>query len=115
MDLGLNGLKVFVTAGASGIGRQIVESFTQEGAIVSTCDVDQNALDELATAQPDIFAHYCDVSDSTAIQALIRSEADRMGGLDCLVNNAGIAGPTAAIEMISASAVMMMPRMASMP
>ena len=104
MDLGLNGVKVFVTAGASGIGRQIVESFREEGAIVSTCDVDQDALNELVTARPDVSAHFCDVSGSPAIQALIRSEADRMGGLDCLVNNAGIAGPTARIEDVDDAA-----------
>ena len=98
MELGLNGLKVFVTAGASGIGRQIVESFHEEGAFISTCDVDQEALTQLQADYPAVSAHHCDVSDSDAIQTLIRSEADRMGGLDCLVNNAGIAGPTARIE-----------------
>lgn len=104
MDLGLKGMKVFVTAGASGIGRQIVESFTAEGAVVSTCDVDQDALDELRAAHKDVSAHLCDVSDSTAIQALITAEADQMGGLDCLVNNAGIAGPTARIEDVDDAA-----------
>ena len=98
MELGLTGAKIFITAGASGIGRQIVESFVGEGAVVSTCDIDKDALSDLKTAFPDVSAHYCDVSDSLAIQALIKAEAERMGGLDCLVNNAGIAGPTAAVE-----------------
>lgn len=98
MDLGLKGIKIFITAGASGIGRQIVESFRQEGAVISTCDIDNDALADLRAAQPDVSAHFCDVSDSLSIQALIKTEAERMGGLDCLVNNAGIAGPTARIE-----------------
>lgn len=104
MDLRLNGTKVFVTAGASGIGRQIVDSFKQEGAEVATCDIDENALAELRAAQPDVSAHFCDVSDSQSIQALIKAEAEAMGGLDCLVNNAGIAGPTAHIEDVDEEA-----------
>ena len=47
MKLGLKGLKLFITAGASGIGRQIIESFLSEGADVSTCDIDHAALAEL--------------------------------------------------------------------
>ena len=104
MDLGLAKTKVFITAGASGIGRQIVDSFRAEGAMVSTCDVDKDALAELQAAQPDVSAHLCDVSDSQAIQALISAEAEAMGGLDCLVNNAGIAGPTAPIEDVDDAA-----------
>jgi len=104
MDLGLAKTRVFITAGASGIGRQIVDSFRAEGAMVSTCDVDKDALAELQAAQPDVSAHLCDVSDSQAIQALISAEAEAMGGLDCLVNNAGIAGPTAPIEDVDDAA-----------
>ena len=100
MELGLKGSKIFITAGASGIGRQIVESFLAEGADVSTCDIDIDALAELKAAHPSVISHHCDVSDSSAIQTLIKSAADQMGGLDCLVNNAGIAGPTAHIEDI---------------
>ena len=100
MELGLKGLKLFITAGASGIGRQIVESFLSEGADVSTCDIDNTALAELRAAHPSVSAHQCDVSNSSAMQALIKNTADEMGGLDCLVNNAGIAGPTARIEDI---------------
>jgi len=98
MELGLKGAKIFITAGASGIGRQIVESFVAEGAVVSTCDVDKDALSDLKGTLPDVSARLCDVSDSPAIQAVINEEAERMGGLDCLVNNAGIAGPTARID-----------------
>ena len=48
MDLQLQGLRVFISAGASGIGLAIVENFLQEGAQVATCDVDEAALDALA-------------------------------------------------------------------
>ena len=104
MDLALKGLRVFVSAGASGIGLAIVESFLQEGAQIATCDVDEASLNALAQKYPDIHTYLCDVSDSTAIQGVIHSAAAKMGGLDCLVNNAGIAGPTAKIEDIDDAA-----------
>ncbi len=50
MDLGINGLRVLVTAGANGIGRAIVEAFLEEGARVFTCDVDEAALAGLPRA-----------------------------------------------------------------
>ncbi len=104
MELGLTGLKVFVTAGASGIGRQIVESFMEEGAIVASCDIDQQAVSDMKDDYPELDICKCDVSDSKAIQNTITRAAEAMGGLDCLVNNAGIAGPTSAIEDIDDAA-----------
>ena len=71
MKLGLKGLKLFITAGASGIGRQIIEGFLSEGADVSTCDIDHSALAELRATHR--FGHPCDVSNSSAIQALIKN------------------------------------------
>ena len=104
MDLQLQGLRVFVSAGASGIGLAIVESFLAEGAHIATCDVDETALATLAKKHPGVHSYHCDVSDSAAIQKVIHEAAARMGGLDCLVNNAGIAGPTAKIEDIDDAA-----------
>ena len=104
MDLALQGLRVFVSAGASGIGLAIVESFLTEGAEIATCDVDEASLNALAQKYPNIHTYLCDVSDSGAIQGVIHSAAAQMGGLDCLVNNAGIAGPTAKIEDIDDAA-----------
>ncbi len=104
MDLELKNARIFVTAGASGIGRQIVESFIEEGAIVASCDIDEEALADLQAAHPTMDIYKCDVSDSQAIQSVITQACDKMGGLDCLVNNAGIAGPTAKIEDIDDAA-----------
>ena len=104
MDLQLQGLRVFISAGASGIGLAIVESFLQEGAQVATCDVDEAALDALAKKHPGLHSYLCDVSDSAAIQQVIHDAAEKLGGLDCLVNNAGVAGPTAKIEDIDDAA-----------
>ena len=95
MDLHLNDLRVIVTAGGSGIGRAIVEAFRAEGARVATCDIDAAAIADLPAG---VIAELVDVSDEAALTALIEGSIARLGGLDCLVNNAGIAGPTAAVE-----------------
>ena len=97
MDLDLTGTRVIVTAGAAGIGRAIVEGFLAEGARVATCDIDEAAL---ATLPEDVFARRVDVADAGALRQFVGDAAQSLGGLDCLVNNAGIAGPTARIEDI---------------
>lgn len=98
MDLDLNGTRVIVTAGAAGIGRAIVEGFLAEGARVATCDIDAAAL---ATLPGGVFARRVDVADANALRLFVRDAGQSLGGLDCLVNNAGIAGPTARIEDIA--------------
>ena len=98
MDLDLNGTRVIVTAGAAGIGRAIVEGFLAEGARVATCDIDAAAL---ATLPGDVFVRRVDVADANALRQFVQDAGQSLGGLDCLVNNAGIAGPTARIEDIA--------------
>ena len=98
MDLDIKGLRVLVTAGAGGIGLAIARRFAAEGARVHTCDVDEMALSALAASEPGITATPCDVSDRSAVERLFAEALTKLGGLDVLVNNAGIAGPTAKIE-----------------
>src|SRR6516165_7390568 len=100
MDLGIKGLRVIVTAGAAGIGREVARAFMREGALVHVCDVDRHALAALATSDPKLKASLCDVSDREAVTRFIDTTADVLGGLDCLVNNAGIAGPTGRADEI---------------
>jgi NAD(P)-dependent dehydrogenase (short-subunit alcohol dehydrogenase family) len=88
MDLNLQRHRVIVTAGANGIGRSIVQGFLDEGARVATCDIDDAAL---ATLPQGVFHRRVDVVEA-------------LSGLDCLVNNAGIAGPTAPVEDIDLAA-----------
>ena len=97
MDLGIEGLKVLVTAGAAGIGRGIVEAFLEEGARVFTCDVDVAGL---ATLPAGTGRRVTDVADRDAVDALVEAAVAELGGLDVLVNNAGIAGPTGRVEDI---------------
>jgi NAD(P)-dependent dehydrogenase (short-subunit alcohol dehydrogenase family) len=101
MDMGINGLRVLVTAGAGGIGLEIARAFVREGANVFICDVDKDALAALAKTDPSVKGVICDVSDRGAVAALIDGAVAHLGGLDCLVNNAGIAGPTGKVEEIN--------------
>lgn len=101
MDMGIEGLRVLVTAGAGGIGLEVARAFLREGARVFVCDVDATALDELRSTDPDVRGVYCDVADRTAVAAMFDEAVAWLGGLDVLVNNAGIAGPTARVEDVS--------------
>ncbi|EHL98829.1 oxidoreductase, short chain dehydrogenase/reductase family protein [Acetobacteraceae bacterium AT-5844] len=98
MDLGLTGLRVLVTAGAAGIGRGIVEAFVAEGARVFTCDVDAAGL---ATLPSGVGHRVTDVADRAQVATLVEEAVSFLGGLDVLVNNAGIAGPTGKVEEIN--------------
>lgn len=101
MDLGLAGQKVIVTAGANGIGLAIARAFVAEGAKVAVCDVDEAALEGLKATDPEIRPTKCDVTDRLAVADFMQSNIAALGGLDTLVNNAGIAGPTGAVHEIS--------------
>jgi NAD(P)-dependent dehydrogenase (short-subunit alcohol dehydrogenase family) len=98
MDLNIAGLRVLVTAGAAGIGRGIVEAFVAEGAKVFTCDLDAAGL---ATLPAGVGRRVTDVADRAQVAALFDEAVAHLGGLDVLVNNAGIAGPTGKVEDIS--------------
>lgn len=101
MQLSATNLRVLVTAGAAGIGRAIAQTFHLAGARVHVCDVDQKALLEFGHEFPRIGASLADVSDPIAVDRLFDEVQHAFGGLDVLVNNAGIAGPTAAVEAIA--------------
>ncbi|PAW85174.1 MAG: 3-oxoacyl-[acyl-carrier-protein] reductase [Pedosphaera sp. Tous-C6FEB] len=101
MNLQLDGLRVMVTAGASGIGAAIARAFAAEGARVHVCDIDARALAALRASHPGISETVCDVADRAAVERLFAAAVRELGGLDCLVNNAGIAGPTGAVDEIA--------------
>ena len=98
MDLGLSGLRVLVTAGATGIGLATAEAFLREGASVHVCDVDEAGLAKLRDRMG---TTVCDVSDPRAVGRLFEEAQSSLGGLDALVNNAGVAGPTAPCENVA--------------
>jgi NAD(P)-dependent dehydrogenase (short-subunit alcohol dehydrogenase family) len=98
MNLDIKGLRVLVTAGANGIGLAIARAFVAEGAKVHICDVDTTALSTLKASDPAVTQTVCDVSDRTSVKNLFAEATAALGGLDVLVNNAGIAGPTSKVE-----------------
>ena len=101
MNLGIKNLKVLVTAGAGGIGLEIARAFAAEGAKVHVCDVDQKVLRALARSDPKITRSKTDVSDRKQVAKLFREALAALKGLDVLVNNAGIAGPTGKVDEIA--------------
>ncbi len=92
--------RVLVTAGASGIGREFVRSFAANGARVFVSDIDSKALDVLAREVKGLVIGICDNSKRSDIEAMVPAAAEALGGLDVLINNAGIAGPTAPAEKL---------------
>lgn len=100
MNAVAKGMRVLVTAGAAGIGRAFAEVFTEAGAKVFICDVDKAALEAFRAARPDIGGTLADVADPKQVDALFDAAAAFLGGLDVLINNAGISGPTAPVEAI---------------
>jgi NAD(P)-dependent dehydrogenase (short-subunit alcohol dehydrogenase family) len=92
--------RVLVTAGASGIGREIVRAFGANGAKVFVCDIDSKALEALAIEVDGLLTAVCDISRPDDIDRMVTLAVSALGGLDVLVNNAGISGPTAPVEQI---------------
>lgn len=100
MELRLDGQRVVITAAATGIGRATLETFVAAGARVCVCDIDDAGLEDLRQALPGVGTIVADVADPAAVDALFELAMAELGGLDILINNAGIAGPTAPIEEI---------------
>jgi NAD(P)-dependent dehydrogenase (short-subunit alcohol dehydrogenase family) len=100
MQYSAKGLRVLVTAGAAGIGRAIARTFLEHGARVHICDIDDKALKEMASLLPQITQTRADVASVAEVHRLFEDAQASLGGLDVLVNNAGIAGPTAKVEDI---------------
>lgn len=94
------GLRVLVTAGASGIGAVIASAFAETGASVHICDLDDAALAAFQKDFPSCKASHADVADEAQVAAMFEAHRASFGGLDVLVNGAGIAGPTAGIDRI---------------
>ena len=98
MDTSAQGLRVLVTAGAAGIGRAIAQTFVAHGARAHICDVDTAALAAARDALPSVTQTVADVANAADVDRLFADVARTLGGLDVLVNNAGIAGPTGKVE-----------------
>jgi NAD(P)-dependent dehydrogenase (short-subunit alcohol dehydrogenase family) len=98
MSNDLKDKRVIITAAATGIGRVTAEAFLTAGARVHVCDVDEAGLTAFKAAQAALGTTVADVSDAERVDRLFDDALRHLGGLDIMVNNAGIAGPTANVE-----------------
>lgn len=91
----LQGQTAIVTGAAKGIGYAIAETLGDEGASIVVADVDeagaQDAADDLADGGIDALAVHCDVTDRADTTSMVDAAVSEFGGVDVLVNNAGIA------------------------
>lgn len=101
MTTSLDGLRVIVTAAAGGIGRATAAAFHAQGARVHICDLDAGRLAQAAAALPGLGTTVADVADPAQVDRLFDEATAHLGGLDVLVNNAGIAGPTGPVETLA--------------
>lgn len=90
--------RVLITAAASGIGLAAARAFAQAGARVFVCDVDARQLVVALQDNPSITGVVCDVSDEAQVATMFTAAQVHLGGLDVLINNAGVSGPTALLE-----------------
>ncbi|CAN5824328.1 SDR family oxidoreductase [soil metagenome] len=80
----LAGLRTIITGGGAGIGLAVARYFGAHDAVVSVLDIDVSAVDESTTTL------VCDVADDVSVVAAVGEAASLMGGIDVVVNNAGI-------------------------
>ena len=96
----LDGQRALITGAGSGIGKVMAQHFEKAGARIWICDADTNNLEQSLKENPDWNGTPCDVSEEKQVDQLFKEMSDSFGGLEILVNNAGIAGPTAPVEEI---------------
>ena len=94
----IKNLKIVITAGASGIGSKIAQILSQADAKVVICDKDQEVLDQFSKNNPEVITLKADVSNEEEVTSFFNEIKDHFGEINSLINNAGIAGPSAKLE-----------------
>ena len=97
----LHGQRALVTGGASGIGLAITQALVARGAKVHVCGTKAQVLSDAKAALPNVHTSIADITREADVLNMYKDIHAAWGGIDILINNAGIAGPTAAIEDIS--------------
>jgi NAD(P)-dependent dehydrogenase (short-subunit alcohol dehydrogenase family) len=90
--------KVLITGAAAGIGLEIARAFAEAGSTVFITDINQQTIDAATIEIPGLLATLCNNGNRSDIERMVPEAVAALGGLDVLVNNAGIAGPTAPVE-----------------
>src|SRR2546423_1376720 len=90
---------IFLTGGATGIGRECASAYAKEGATVAIADIDgagaERAARELGQNHHGL---RCDVSKAEDVHAAIERSLKTFGRIDCIHNNAGIASPSKSLD-----------------
>lgn len=97
----IKGKKTLITAGASGLGLEMAGVFLEAGAQVLIADIDEQGLSAAKKQYPELHTAVCDVADEASVDLLFERTHQLLGGLDILINNAGIAGPTGYVENLA--------------
>jgi NAD(P)-dependent dehydrogenase (short-subunit alcohol dehydrogenase family) len=95
------GKRVIITGAASGIGRTVAKTFLENDAQVFICDISKERLEQCQVQYQGIEGFKADVSDPGQVDIFFKKAVAFLGGLDVLVNNAGIAGPSGPVEEMS--------------
>src|SRR5579863_2721841 len=94
--------RILITGAASGMGFEIARLFAQEGATLALLDRNVRGVME-AAAELGAFGHGCDVTDRQGVNAVVAEAGHQLGGIDGLVNAAGILDITPFIDLDPAS------------
>lgn len=103
--MSVEGITAFVTGASGGIGQEIAVSFAERGANVALAarsDGIEETAEIIKDTGGDALPVQTDVTDEESVRDSIEATAEEFGGLDCLVNNAGIAGPVEPFDSIDA-------------
>jgi meso-butanediol dehydrogenase / (S,S)-butanediol dehydrogenase / diacetyl reductase len=87
----LSGLRVVVTGAATGIGEAVARAFLASGATVAVTSRRRERLDQILSDAPELVPLELEVTDESVVREVIAQAASLLGGIDVLVNNAGVA------------------------
>lgn len=99
--ISMKGRRVLITAGASGLGLEMARVFAQAQCRVMICDINEVALNAAQEELPDLLVAKANVADEASVKELFTEVKQQLGGLDVLINNAGVAGPTGLVETLT--------------